>query len=190
MTYETSGDLCLGFWKHAWDSGWCDFPPNAEVLELGCAEADWQTPMLAVRPDLQITGIDWRKITRPGKTIIQGDILQQHFERASFDCIVAVSHVEWVGVNHYGDPKQDEGDRIEMALCSQWLKPGGWMYLDVPHRPNGPDPRAKFRAYTDDMVRERIVEPHFKEVQRRLFSKEEAQNHPDGPYIALLLNHK
>ena len=187
MSYAAGTDVCLGFWKQAWEDGWMDFPPDARVLELGCAEADWQTPMLAIRPDLQITGIDVRPCTRPGLTI-QGDILAQDFGPAAFDGIVAVSHLEWVGIGHYADPSYDEADVREMALCAEWLRPGGWMYLDVPHRPNGPDPTTKFRAYTDPMIRERIVEPHFRAVRRRLISKAEA-GHQDGPYIALLLEH-
>ena len=63
--YNHHGDLCLTIWADAYASGGFDFPSNARVLEIGCAEADWMTPMLALRPDLQITGIDWRLCKRP-----------------------------------------------------------------------------------------------------------------------------
>lgn len=185
--YDADGDICLGFWKEAWEAGWCDFPPNAKVLELGCAEADWQTPMLATRPDLHITGIDWREIQRPGALIIQGDILQQDFGEAAFDAIMAVSHVEWVGIGNYTDPVLEDGDRIEMALCARWLKPGGWMYLDVPYRPIRARDYVPFkgRGYTPTMIQDRIVAPHFRIVQQQTFNP----NHRDAPYIALLLRH-
>jgi hypothetical protein len=68
-TYDYGRDLCLSFWSQAMDSGWIYFPQHARVLEIGCAEADWQTPMLALRPDLQITGVDWRAVARPGVTL-------------------------------------------------------------------------------------------------------------------------
>ena len=189
MTYQAGDDICLGFWATCYEAGWMEFPLGARVLELGCAEADWQTPMLALRPDLQITGVDWRPIERPGTTI-QGNILAQDFGPAAFDAIVAVSCLEWIGVGHYpnktaNDPVVDDGDRQAMARCAAWLTPGGWLYLDVPHRPK-PQPNSKFagRGYSDAMVADRLVAPHFQEVRRQLFQP----NHPDGPYIALLLH--
>ena len=194
-TYDAGNDICLGFWKECYsDARWMDFPPNAKVLELGCAEADWQTPMLALRPDLQITGIDWRQIERPG-TIIRGNILEHDFGAAAFDAIVAVSCIEWVGIGHYHDPGADQrdpvdedGDRKAMARCARWLKPGGWMYLDVPHRPKEREGvgKLKLRAYSEQALQERVIQPYFRELRRQTFQP----NHPDGPYVALLLKHK
>lgn len=185
-SYQAGTDVCLGFWKECYGAGWMDFPPEAQVLELGCAEADWQSPMLALRPDLHITGIDVRPCSRPGLTI-QGDILEQRFAPASFDAIVAVSHLEWVGIGHYADPVVENADRRELALCASWLKPGGWLYFDVPHRPRT-DRTRKFRAYTDEMLAA-VISPEFREVRRQTFSGAACLNHQDGPYIALLLEH-
>ena len=75
MTQYTHGnDSCLSIWADCYESGLISFPPNARVLEIGCAEADWMTPMLALRPDLDIVGIDWRGCKRPGQ-VIKGDVL-------------------------------------------------------------------------------------------------------------------
>lgn len=164
--------------------GWMEFPQDATVLELGCAEADWQTPMLTLRPDLQITGIDVRKCRRPG-TVIRGDLLEHEFPDRSFDAIVAVSCLEWVGMAHYGDSRDTFGDVRAMSRCARWLKPSGWMYLDVPYRPtlsHGVS-GGKLRGYSPEALHSRLIDGHFVEQHRQVFEPD----HRDGPYVALHL---
>lgn len=126
-------DRCLTIFGGAYASGALVFPPHAHVLEIGCAEADWMTPMLAERPDVQITGIDWRtKEDRPG-TVIQGDVLTYDFPAASFDVIVGISSLEHIGLGHYdADPLDPDGDTHCFQRMHRWLKPDGWIYFDVP----------------------------------------------------------
>lgn len=136
--YNAGGDCCLSIWATAYASGVPVFVEGARVLEIGCAEADWITPMLDIRPDLQITGIDWRGVNRPPGTFVQGDVLTHDFEPESFDAIVGVSSIEHIGLGHYDhDPLDEDGDVHCMARARRWLKPGGWVYLDVPFDPAG-----------------------------------------------------
>lgn len=183
LPYQAGGDLCLSFWALAHNSGWIEFPARAAVLEIGCAEADWQTPMLALRPDLHITGVDWRKCDRPGRTI-QGDILAPTlFQPATFDAIVSVSAIEHVGLGAYeGDPCDRDGDRRAMENACRWLKPGGWMYLDVPYGDTY-SACSNYRRYDDAALQQRIL-PGFRV---RYWAKCDAQ-HADSPYMALLLD--
>lgn len=183
LSFEADGDLCLSFWALAVRDGWIDFPIGAHVLEIGCAEADWQTPMLALRPDLLITGIDWRACDRPAQTI-QGDVLTQTFARASFDAIVSISAIEHIGLGVYDDdPLDADGDRKVMQQAHDWLVSGGWMYLDVPYRPSGYVVAKGFRGYDDRALLDRLC-PGFR-VRR--WARCEA-DHPDAPYMALLLD--
>lgn len=181
--YQHGNDLCLSFWSIAMDQGWIHFPPNASVLEIGCAEADWQTPMLALRPDLQIVGLDWRPCDRPGR-VIKGNVMNSDlFGSHYFDAIVSVSAIEHVGLGAYeGDPQERFGDTKAMANAHRWLKPGGWMYLDVPYRPDGMVNTENYRGYDEAGLAERITKGW--RVKRR--AQIEA-DHPDSPYIALLL---
>jgi SAM-dependent methyltransferase len=158
-TYNPHGDLCLSIFSDVYATGALVFPPNARVLEIGCAEADWQTPMLAIRPDLQITGIDWRKCRRPGTTI-QGDVLVQDFEPGSFDVVVGVSSIEHIGLGHYeADPKDETGDAFCMQRVARWLKPGGWAYLDVPFNARGYMVlNTEARIYDDEQLQHRLVD--------------------------------
>jgi hypothetical protein len=142
-----------------YDQGGLVFPRGARVLEVGCAEADWMTPIMAARPDLQITGIDWRPAPgRPGQ-VIQGDVLTHDWPAASFDVMVGISSIEHIGLGHYdADPLDPDGDRHCMARVCRWLKPGGWVYLDVPYDPAGYRVEGtSHRVYDDAAVTDRLL---------------------------------
>lgn len=182
LTFKAQGDLCLSFWAVAYEKGWINFPQGAKVLEIGCAEADWQTPMLAIRPDLDITGIDWRECVRPGKTV-KGDVMRwDTFPRGTFDAIVSISAIEHVGLGAYSDdPLNEYGDVAAMWNAAYWLKRGGWMYLDVPYQDKGFTVYPSYRRY--DM---RAIENRLNTGSIKHQAKCETE-HPDGPYMALLL---
>lgn len=182
---ETSGDCCLSMFAAVWATGQLPFPLGARVLEIGCAEADWMTPMLAERPDLQITGVDVRRCDRPG-TVIVGDVLTQAFPEAAFDAVVGVSSLEHIGLGHYGDPLDRIGDAKAVALAARWLKPGGWLYADVPY---GADYRVvgtSHRQYDDRHLAERIVGP-LTERQRWYFDAHGEPSDPSGAYYVAVL---
>jgi SAM-dependent methyltransferase len=144
--------------------------------------------MRAARPDLHLTGIDWRGDARPAADVrICGDVLRHEFAPASFDAIIAVSMIEWCGTSKYGDPVYPQGDRELLQKAVAWLKPGGWLYFDVPHFPEGcvrPKDRNGIMRVYDDADLARILGDDWVEVTRRTFS---GDGHPDGPYVALLV---
>lgn len=196
MTYNHHGDLCLSIWADAYASGAMEFPPHARVLEIGCAEADWMTPMLALRPDLQITGIDWRGCKRPGTTI-KGDVLAVDFAPGSFDVVVGISSIEHIGLGHYdADPAHAFGDVRCMERVGRWLKPGGWVYLDVPYNAAGYAVRGtECRVYDDGSLWGSLIYPAGLREARRWYANRggqvvpalEPRPLPDFDYVALLL---
>ena len=150
-----------------YEMGRLHLPHGAHVLEVGCAEDDWMTPMLAARPDLQLTGIDWRGCDRPG-TLIRGDVLVHDFPEASFDAVVGISSIEHIGLGHYNqDPLDDDGDRHCMERIVRWLKPGGWVYADVPYDPDRYEVHGTaYRTYDDRALADRLLVPGLVERQR------------------------
>lgn len=195
MTFDSGGDLCLGFFEHFWKQGWLpDLPQGARVLEIGCAEADWLTPMKAARPDLYLVGIDQRDFgRRPGadETVLADVLTFQGFQSASFDAVIAVSMVEWAGTGKYNDPKDESGDVITMRKAREWVKPDGWMYFDVPYDPGDTNKQRNppMRVY-DDADFDLLIDPREWDVVRReYFSGDNGKGytHPDGPYMAHLL---
>ncbi len=166
-----------------WFAGRIPVPFGAHVLEVGCAEADWLTPMKAERPDVHLTGVDQREHPpRPGADrLVRGDLLNAHlFPPASFDVIIAVSVIEHVGIGRYGDALHADGDSLAMRHLHTWVKPDGVLYMDVPYRPKGPS--TPFRAYNEADLQRRVIQG-WTEVDRQFFTAD----HPDGPYIALVL---
>ena len=190
MRFEAGDDLCLGFFKEAYDAGAITFPERARVLELGCAEADWLAAMHGTRPDLHLTGIDQRFAPRQAcDRFIEADVLTTRaFEPAEFDAIVAVSMVEWAGLGHYGDPVSPDGDIITMQRARDWIQPDGLMYLDSPYCPqNSRDlfiMRNQLRAYTERGLHERLLTNRWQPIWRQHFYD---TGHPDGPYVALVV---
>lgn len=161
MNALQGSDFCVSIFGSVYATGALVFPPQATVLEIGHAEADWMTPMLQERPDLQITGIDWRpELNRPGR-VIQGDVLTYDFPAGSFDVVVGISSIEHIGLGHYHqDPLDPDGDTHALARAVSWLKPGGWIYADVPFDPSGYRLHGtEYRAYDAATLRQRLIVP-------------------------------
>ena len=185
-------DLCLGFFDVCYEQGWMDIPPAACILEVGCAEVDWMTPMLQRHSDVQVTGIDWRPAHRPGRCL-EADVLTVIFPAHAFDAIVSISTIEHIGLGAYEkrigrkvsrDPIDPDGDTHALQRMAGWLRPGGWLYVDVPYRPTGPyTATSKFRAYDPEQLDGRLVAPTGLSIRhQQVFTS----SHPDGPYIALV----
>lgn len=184
-----SEDMCLNFWGDVMHEPCVHLAEGAHVLEIGSFEADWIAPMRSRRPDLRITGIDWRHKGSPKPDspvqLLQGDILRQSFPMASFDACVSVSTIEHIGLGAYdGDPKEPGGDWMTVDLVRTWIKPGAWFYFDVPYRPKGRyEVHSNYRAYDEDALRARLIRPGFQEVWRKV----QTPDHVDAPYVALVL---
>lgn len=130
------------------------FVDGMSVLEIGCCEFNWLSVARKTWPAVTLTGIDWRK-TDPteGVRIIRGDVLKHDFPSESFDAVVAVSTVEHIGLGHYDeDPKVEDGDTQALRRVWDWVKPGGWLYFDVPWNVGSSYEviGTKFRCYDEE----------------------------------------
>lgn len=125
-------DECFQFFTLALKAVRPPIAPQGALLEIGCAEANWLALAQQAWPGFALTGIDWRAVNRPGTTI-QGDVLTHEFPAESFDLIASISAIEHIGLGHYSqDPKDADGDSKAIARAYRWLKPGGWLFFDVP----------------------------------------------------------
>lgn len=147
--------------------------------------------MLELRPDLHLTGIDWRGTTGAG-TVIKGDVLTHDFPDEAFDVIVGVSSIEHIGLGHYEhDPLDVDGDIHCMARAARWLKPGGWIYADVPYGTTYQVFSSSHRQYDDAALQTRLAQDL--RIEHRWFSHgagllDQAALIPDQfQYVVLLL---
>lgn len=127
------------------------------------------TPMLLHRPDLRITGIDWRTVDQrpPSATIVQGDVLAHDFPAESFDAVVGISSIEHIGLGHYAkDPLDPDGDTHCMQRVVRWLKPGGSVYADVPYGRRYAVAGTSHRVYDEPALTSRLLVPSLREQHR------------------------
>ena len=139
--------------------------PDNHILEVGCSEFDWLTEADRCWPMTQFTGIDQR-CENPGEDSqgvyrIKADILTWPSPWCLFDGVVAISTMEHIGLGHYGDPIDPEGDIVAMRRIADWVTPGGWFYFDVPYDPTGYRiyKGTKCRVYDDATILSRLWSP-------------------------------
>lgn len=115
------------------------------VLEVGSCETDWLRRAAETWP-AWFVGLDWREPKSrtlmddgPTRMVLKGNALQPDACPAGFyDAIVSLSAIEHMGLGHYDhDPLDEDGDFHVLGNCWSWLKPGGWLYFDVPYDPRG-----------------------------------------------------
>lgn len=165
----TDGDPGLTLFTTALAANAAHMPVNAgdHLLDVGCNEADWVKLAHAAWPDAYVMGIDWRAKdwdSEDGRACKRqkNGLDPLAFYPHSSDGIVSLSAIEHFGLGHYSnDPKDRDGDSHMLANCWRWLKPGGWLYFDVPY-----DPRrywidgTSHRMYDDEAVQHRLwIEP-------------------------------
>lgn len=136
-----------------------DVPEDARILELGCAETDFLERLQAQNPGYRLTGVDC--FPQPRLNVIAGDACNPDlFAPETFDAIVLLGSLEHFGLGFYGDPIHDDGDTRAMQNLATWLKPGGWVYFDVPCNPTGyVTENRHFRVFSPEDVEARLIQP-------------------------------
>lgn len=141
------------------------FQPGGVYLDLGSCEADWLHEVAHKNwPQTNFVGLDWRApndIDCGGMvTRVKGNGLDPDtFPPEYFDGIVSLSAIEHFGLGHYSqDPKDVDGDTHAIANGWKWLKPGGFLYFDVPYHPEhyAVVHTTEYRTYNDDALWTRL----------------------------------
>lgn len=161
MTTSFASNSCLSIWMAASDAMPLDLPDDARVFEVGCAEEDWLGPIHALHPGWQLSGIDWRRCHERPCHVIRGDVLSMAPPDEPYDLIACISSLEHLGLGHYeSDPLDPDGDMHLMALAARWLRPGGYLYADVPYNPDQYRVVADdYREYDDTALGRRLSAP-------------------------------
>ncbi len=169
----TESDPALMLFTAAVDLFGMNFKPGNRILELGCAQTDWLERMARADNTFDLTGVDC--YPQPREHVIAGDGCDSDlFPPESFDWIVLLGALEHFGLGYYGDPIHENehgeccGDIMAMQNVARWLKPGGYVYFDVPVNPVGAIRENRhFRVFSPSEVTPRLLEPGgLTEIQR------------------------
>lgn len=146
------------------------FPSYSRILELGCAESDWLERMKAADSTFELVGVDARGQQREpnGFELIHANATEPStFEANSFDWIVMLGALEHFGLGFYGEAGDDFGDVHAMQNVERWLRPGGFVYFDVPCQPTYRIAENRhFRSYAPATVADRLIPPGLVELNR------------------------
>lgn len=155
-------DPALMLWTAALARWQMTLPLDARVVELGCAETDFLERLQRFNPGYRLTGVDC--YPQPRANTIAGDACKADlFEPACLDAVILLGALEHFGLGYYGDPIHERlgepwGDVLAMENIGRWLKPGGWVYFDVPVNPVGCiQPNRHFRQYAPHEVGPRLL---------------------------------
>jgi SAM-dependent methyltransferase len=162
-------DPALGLFTAAVARFGMRFPAHSRVVELGCSESDWLERMARMDPTLDLVGVDARAQTgRDGLALRQASALDGDlFDEASCDWVVMLGALEHFGLGFYGDPVDPDGDRICLQHVARWLRPGGFLYFDVPCQPTYRIAENRhFRSYAPDDIQGRLLPPGLMEINR------------------------
>ncbi|BBD67493.1 TPR domain protein [Nostoc commune NIES-4072] len=106
---------------------------HIEILDVGAAESLLSYELASF--NYSVTAIDIRPIVlfHPNLKFVQTDICKPVLPPASFDCVIALSTLEHIGLGWYGDETGESYDVKAVQQISLLLKPQGSFILTVPY---------------------------------------------------------
>lgn len=104
-----------------------------QILDVGAAESLIAYELASL--NYTVTAIDIRPIalSHPNLKFIKSDICQPVLPTASFDCVIALSTLEHIGLGWYGDEIGEGLDSKAVQQIYSLLKPEGIFLLTVPY---------------------------------------------------------
>ncbi|OUL33180.1 class I SAM-dependent methyltransferase [Nostoc sp. 106C] len=103
------------------------------ILDVGASESLLSYELASF--NYSVTAIDIRPIGlfHPNLKFVKSDICQPVLPPASFDCVVALSTIEHIGLGWYGDKIKENYDLEAIKQIYALLKPEGHFILTVPY---------------------------------------------------------
>lgn len=126
-----------------------------KILDVGGAESNLSKTLAEL--DFDVTVIDINDVDHGKAKFVRENILMYDFPEQSFDIVIAISTIEHVGLQSYGQTKQEDyGDMITMEKIHKWLKSYGLAIITLPYgKPHHP-PTFE-RVYDLTLLDDRIL---------------------------------
>lgn len=102
------------------------------ILDIGCVHSG--LPIALASRGYRVVGLDFLPypFPHPNLQTVRGDAVRFPFATGSFEAVLAISVVEHIGIGHYGDPREAQGDSLAMGEIARVLCPGGRAVITVP----------------------------------------------------------
>jgi ubiquinone/menaquinone biosynthesis C-methylase UbiE len=125
---------------------------GSKILDFGCCESKLSIELASL--GYKVVGIDLNdyEFSHPNFKFIKGDFLENDFKNESFDAIIAVSALEHVGLNVYGNNNFEEGDYKVINEFYRILKKGGQLIITLPFGKRGET--FWYKVYDDESLRQ------------------------------------
>lgn len=105
---------------------------GAKTLDLGCCYSKVSLQLASL--GYKTAGVDLNdyKYLHPNLQFVRGNFLEKQFPNNYFDCVVAISTVEHIGLDCYGGSLIEGGDQKTIKKIHKILKLGGIFIITVP----------------------------------------------------------
>ncbi len=138
---------------------------QGKILDVGCC---WSSVSMELASfGFEVWGIDLDPcaLTHPNFKFIQGDVCRSSLPERFFDRVVDISTLEHIGLGHFQDTIQPDGDRQAVQSIHRVLKTGGRFLMTVPFGQRCVT--AWFRVYDSSSLAE-LIGP-FKLVRQEFY---------------------
>jgi len=108
-------------------------PEKEKILDVGCSRS--VLSILMAEQGHNVWGIDINDygLNDLPFTFIKGDICKTDFQDNFFDCVVAVSTIEHIGIGAYGDSPDENKEKLAIKEIFRILKPSGKFIVTLPY---------------------------------------------------------
>ncbi len=108
-------------------------PEKEKILDVGCSRS--VLSILMAEQGHSVWGIDINDygLDNLPFTFIKGDICKTDFPNDFFDCVVAVSTIEHIGLGAYGELPEESKEYLAIKEIFRILKPSGKFIVTLPY---------------------------------------------------------
>lgn len=131
-----------------------------KILDVGCYYSNF--PIQLATMGFKTWAIDPEPylLTHPNFVFVNGDVTDTEFKSNTFDVVTSVSTIEHIGIGHYKDQVEKDGDKKAISEIRRIMKPKGKLLISIPV--NKTFRIGKTQRFYDTKSINELLSPEFK----------------------------